>query len=90
MSLPAFQYSAAELDAQEKDGRPEGAEAINKHRGDVFRLFALVSLEMRIKTPQRVRENSARFLDSLDGARDLAPFGLKGMQKIAGISAGVA
>lgn len=72
-------YAWVQLTADRDAGKQVDSKNINKHRGDVFRLFALVSPEMRIEAPQRVRENVARFLDALDGGLDLAPFGLKGM-----------
>ncbi len=67
-------------------GRREGGEKIDsrdvkKHKNDIFRLFQIISPELRIKLPDNILNDMQLYLSAISEQPnlDLKPFGLKGL-----------
>lgn len=54
-----------DLTARKNAGEQVDSRDINKHKNDVFRLFGLLTAEMRIALPEPIRNDLADFLEKM-------------------------
>jgi len=71
------------------NGRREGGEKIDsrdvkKHKNDIFRLFQIISPELRISLADNILNDMSQYLRAISEEQDLdlKPFGLKGLSVI--------
>ena len=69
-----------ELTQKKADGVHVNSDDVKKHKNDVFRLFALVEPEKRIRLPEAVAADMRAFLEAMSQQTiDLRNFGIQGI-----------
>ena len=70
-----------DLNKRKEEGDRIDSKTIKKHKNDIFRLFQILSPELRIDLPESISQDMQQYLSALseEPGLDLKPFGLKGL-----------
>jgi hypothetical protein len=79
--IPLKAKAWLDLTERQEAGEKVDSKDVKKHKNDVFRLFQIISPELRIELPDSISQDMVRFLCAIaeDQGLSLKPFGLGGL-----------
>lgn len=70
-----------DLSGRKEAGDKIDSKTVNKHKNDIFRLFQIISPDLRVELPDTIAHDMQLYFDAISEEKDLAlkPFGLNGL-----------
>ena len=79
--IPLKARAWLDLSQRKENGEKVDSRDIKKHKNDIFRLYQILSPELRVRLPDNIQQDMERYLGALVAGADidLKPFGLEGL-----------
>ena len=79
--IPLKAKAWLDLNRRKDEGERVDSKTVKKHKNDIFRLFQILSPELRIDLPESISQDMQCYLDAISEEPDLVlkPFGLNGL-----------